>query len=267
MEQSFQIKIHFSNLISTTMGKLDGKVAVITGGNSGIGLATAKLFLSEGAKVAITGRRQEALDELEGQLTGEFITVKADAASLSDSKILVQTVVDKLGNIDVLFLNAGVAPFAPVTDTTEEFFDNVINTNLKGPYFTVKEAIPFLNENAAIILNTSIANQSGFANMSVYAASKAGLRAIGRVLASELASKGIRTTAVSPGPIDTPIYGKLGLSDDQVQELGAGFASQVPLGRFGSSEEIAKSVLFLASADSSYVNGIELEVDGGMSQV
>lgn len=249
------------------MGKLTNKVAVITGGNSGIGLATAKLFVQEGAKVVITGRRQEALDAAAKEIGGEVTTVLADAGDVRTGKGVIDTAVDKYGNIDILFLNAGIAPFMPISDITEDHFDELFNINVKGPFFTIKEAIPFLNEGAVIIGNTSVVNQKGFPGTSVYSATKAALRSLSRVLANELQEKKIRSVSVAPGPIETPIYGKIGLSEEQVQEMGAGFAQQVPLGRFGSSDELAKAVLFLASDEASYVNGVELEVDGGLSQV
>lgn len=249
------------------MSKLTGKVAIITGGSSGIGLATAKLFIEEGAKVAITGRNLEALDKAKAEIGREVIAIQADASKYVDIQNVVKTTVDKFGSIDILFPNAGIAPFAPVADTPEQLFDEVIGTNLKGPFFLVKESIPHLNEGGTIVFNTTIAHIKGFPNMGVYVASKAGLRSLVRVLTSELAEKGIRALAVSPGPIETPIYGKLGLSEEEVQDLGASFAQQVPLGRFGSAEEVAKTVLFLVSSDSSYVNGVELVVDGGLSQV
>ena len=249
------------------MGKLDGKVALITGGNSGIGLATAKLFVKEGARVVITGRREEALDQAASEIGGDVKTILADAADVSKTKEVVNTTVDTFGKIDILFLNAGVAYFAPISDITEDHFDTQFNINVKGPFFLIKEALPHLNDGAVIVGNTSVVGQKGFDNTSVYSASKAAFRSLSRVLASELRARKIRTVSVAPGPIETPIYGKLGLPQEAVQEMGAGFAQQVPLGRFGSSEELAKSVLFLASEDASFVNGVELEVDGGLSQV
>ncbi|MBV6646435.1 MAG: glucose 1-dehydrogenase [Cyclobacteriaceae bacterium] len=249
------------------MGKLDGKVAVVTGGNSGIGLATVKLFLAEGAKVVLTGRRQEALDEVSATLKGEFLAYHADAADPAASAALIKKTVDHFGKIDILFLNAGIAPFMPITDITEAHFDEIFNINVKGPFFTIKEAVPFLNDSAVIITNTSVVNQKGFPGTSVYSASKAALRSVSRVLANELAEKKVRTVSVAPGPIDTPIYGKIGLPEEQVQAMGESFSEIVPLSRFGTSEELAKTVLFLASDDSSYVNGIEIAVDGGLSQV
>lgn len=249
------------------MGKLDGKVALITGGNSGIGLATAKLFVQEGAKVVITGRREEALDQAVSEIGGNVKSILADAADISKTKEVVEKTVAEFGKIDILFLNAGVAFFTPHAEITEEFFDNHFNTNVKGPFFQIKEAIPHLNDGAVIISNTSIVHQKGFDGSGVYSATKAALRTLSRILASELKSKGIRTVNVAPGPIETPIYGKMGASPEALEEMGKGFAAQVPLGRFGTSEEVAKSVLFLASDDASFINGVELEVDGGLSQI
>ncbi len=242
-------------------------MAVITGGNSGIGLATVKRFLGEGAKVVFTGRRQEALDEAASQLDGDFLAFKADASNIDDTKALYKVVTEKYGKIDILFLNAGIAPFAPISDITEEHFDQLFATNVKGPFFAIKEAIPYLKEGSVIVTNTSIVNAKGFAGTGVYSATKAALRSLSRVLASELAAHKIRTVSVAPGPIETPIYGKLGLPEEQVQAMGQSFSESVPLGRFGSADEIANTVLFLASDEASYINGVEVPVDGGLSQV
>lgn len=249
------------------MGKLDGKTALITGGNSGIGLATAKLFIQEGANVVITGRRQEALDQAVSEIGGDVKAILADAADIAKTKEVIDQTVSAFGKIDILFVNAGVAYFRPHTEIDEEFFDSQFNTNVKGPFFLIKEAIPQMNDGGVIIGNTSIVHQKGFDGSSVYSATKAAFRSLSRVLASEFRARKIRFVSVAPGPIETPIYGKLGMPQEAVEEMGAGFAQQVPLGRFGSSDELAKSVLFLASDDASYVNGVELEVDGGLSQV
>jgi len=249
------------------MGKLEGKVALITGGNSGIGLATAKLFIQEGAKVVITGRRQEALDEAIKEIGGDSKAILADAADIPRTKVVIEKTVATFGKIDVIFANAGVAYFSPHADITEEFFDTHFNTNVKGPFFLIKEAIPHLNTGAVIIGNTSVVGQKGFPASSVYSATKAAFRNLSRVLANELKELKIRAVSIAPGPIATPIFSKTGMPQDQMDEMGKGFAQMVPLARFGEPEEIAKAALFLASDDASYVNGVELEVDGGLSQV
>lgn len=269
MKRSFQINRYLDITIENfeTMSRFKGKNIIVTGGNSGIGLQSVKQFLAEGANVVFTGRRQEALDEVSSELTGNFLAVRADAASLEDSKALVRQATEKFGKIDAIFLNAGVAFFQPMSDITEEHFDEIFNINVKGPFFTIKEAIPHINEGGVIISNTSIVHQKGFDGAGVYSASKAALRSVGRVLATELAAKKIRTVSVAPGPIETPIYGKLGMPEEQLNEMGASFAQSVPLGRFGNADEIAKTVLFLASEDASFINGVEVAVDGGLSQV
>ncbi len=249
------------------MKKLENKVAVITGANSGIGLATAKLYLEQGAKVVISGRRQEALDKVAQELQGDFITVKADVAIPADNTRLIEEATAKFGKIDVLFLNAGVAPVSPTNEITENHYDEVFNINVKGPILATKEALPHINDGGTILFTNSIVHQKGFDGLGVYSASKGALRAYQRVLTSEVKSRGIRVNSIAPGPIATPLYDKMGLPQDVVQEMGKGFAQQVPLGRFGTSEEIAQSALFLASDDASFINGVELEVDGGLSQI
>ena len=249
------------------MSKLKNKVAVITGANSGIGLATAKLYLKEGAKVVLSGRRKEALEEVSKNLEGEFITVVADVSKLEDNTRLIKEATNKYGNIDILFLNAGVAPVTPTTEVTETHYDEIFNINVKGPILATKEALPHINDGGTILFTNSIVHQKGFEGLSVYSASKGALRAYSRVLTSEVKSRGIRVNSIAPGPIATPLYGKMGLPQDVVEEMGKGFAAQVPLGRFGTSEEIANAALFLASEDASYINGVELEVDGGLSQI
>lgn len=250
------------------MGKFENKVVVISGGNSGIGLASVKGFLKEGAKVVFSGRRQEALDEVSKELSGNFKAVLADQSIVADNKKLIGAAVKEYGKIDVLFANAGIAQFAPAEHLNEEMFDSHFNTNIKGPAFLVKEAIPNINKGGNIIFNTSIVHQKGFEGGAVYSATKGALRSYARVLTTELAPKGIRVNSIAPGPIETPIYSKMeGMNEQQMEEMGTNFASQVPLKRFGNAKEIADTVLFLASDEASYVNGIEIEVDGGLSQI
>ena len=246
--------------------KLQNKVAVITGANSGIGLATAKLFLKEGAKVVITGRRQKALDDAAKDLKGDFITVLGDVANTEDNHKIDETV-KKYGKIDVLFLNAGIAPPTSISDIDESHYNEIFDINVKGPILTVQKALPHLNDGGSILFTNSIVHQKGFDNLGVYSASKGALRAYARVLTSEVKDRKIRVNSLAPGPIDTPLYGKMGLPEEQVEEMGKGFAAQVPLKRFGTSEEVAKTALFLSSKDASYINGVEIEIDGGLSQV
>ena len=250
------------------MRRFENKVVVVSGGNSGIGLASVKAFLNEGAKVVFSGRRQEALDQVASELSGDFKAVLADQSKPDDNKHLINEAVSAYGKIDVLFANAGVAQFAPADQISEAFFDNQFDINIKGPAFLVKEAIPNLMDGASIVFNTSIVHQKGFEGASIYSATKGALRAYARVLTTELAPRGIRVNSIAPGPIGTPIYEKMdGITEEQMQEMGAGFAQGVPLKRFGEPQEVAESVLFLSSAEASYVNGIELEVDGGLSQI
>lgn len=249
------------------MSKLSGKVAVITGGNSGIGLATAKLFAAEGAQVVITGRRQAELDAAVKEIGGKAIGVQGDVSKLADLDKLFAEVKSKFGKIDVLFANAGVIELAPIGAITEESFDKQFNINVKGLLFTVQKALPLLKDGGSVVLNSSVVNTKGFAAFAVYSATKAAVRSFARTMASDLKERKIRVNSVSPGPIETPIYDKMGMSKQEMQEFGANIAAQVPLARFGQPDEIAKAALFLASDDSSYVNGVDLYVDGGMTQV
>jgi len=243
------------------MGKLDGKVAVVTGGTSGIGLATARRFAAEGAHVFITGRRKPELDAAVKAIGSRATGVQGDVSNLADLDRLNAVVKEQKGRVDVLFANAGGGEFAPLGAITEEHFDKTFNNNVKGLLFTVQKALPLLPEGASIILNASITSSKGTPAFSVYSATKAAVRSFARSFTVDLKDRKIRVNAISPGPIDTP--GLDGLGDD----LKKGLAAAVPMGRLGSPDEIAKAVVFLASDDSSYVTGIELFVDGGMAQI
>ena len=249
------------------MSNLNNKVAVVTGGNSGIGLATARRFITDGARVVITGRKQETLDAAVTELGGRATAIQGDVANLEDLDRLFAQVKEQFGRVDVLFANAGIAPFAPIEAVTEEHFDTLFNINVRGLFFTVQKALPLLSEGASVILNASVVAQSGLPNTSVYSATKAAVRSLGRTLASELSPLGIRVNVVSPGLIETPLVGKLGLSQDEVEAFGARIVQQTPLGRLGKPGEIASTVAFLASDDASYFTGADLVADGGMIQV
>jgi len=249
------------------MARLTGKVAVVTGGNSGIGLATAKRFREEGAKVVISGRDQRTLDEAVKTIGGEVVAVRADVAKLSDLDKLYKTVSEKFGRIDVLFANAGIAKFAPLAESTEALYDETFNINVKGVYFTIQKALPLLNDGASIIINSSVASESGVADTSIYSATKAAIRSFARTLTAELVGRGIRINVVSPGPIRTPIFGRNGLSQEQIDDVARMLVSKVPMNRFGKPEEVADTVLFLASPEASYITGVDINVDGGMGQV
>jgi len=247
--------------------RLEGKVAVITGGNSGIGLATAQRFAEEGAKVVISGRDQKTLDAAVKKIGGDVLAVKADVSKLADLGKLYQAVKEKFGKIDVVFANAGIAKFAPVGESSEELYDEIFDINVKGVFFTIQKALPLLKDGAAIIINSSVANQTGTATAGIYSATKAAVRSFARTLTVELADRKIRVNVVSPGPIVTPIFGRTGLPQETVDEFAKHIVSQVPMKRFGQPEEVANTVLFLASPEASYISGVDLRVDGGMGQV
>jgi NAD(P)-dependent dehydrogenase (short-subunit alcohol dehydrogenase family) len=250
------------------MIKLKDKVAVITGGSTGIGLATAKTFLAEGAKVIITGRTQSTLDTAVLEINNPNLTVfSSDTSKLEEISALVEKVKAQFGKVDILFANAGIAWFAPIEASDEAFFDAQFNTNVKGLFFTIQKFLPIFNNSETIVLNASAVIHKGFVNGSIYSATKGAVRSFARTLSAELAPRKIRVNVVSPGPIETPIYGKMGMTEEQLNGMAAGMIEMVPMKRFGVSEEVAKAVLFLASDDSSYVVGEEILVDGGIATI
>ncbi|UBF30389.1 SDR family oxidoreductase (plasmid) [Kovacikia minuta CCNUW1] len=249
------------------MSKLDGKIALVTGGTSGIGLATVKQFVAEGAHVFITGRRQPELDAAVKEIGKNVTGVQSDVSNLADLDRLFATIKQERGHLDVIFANAGVGEIAPLGAITEEHFDKTFNINVKGVLFTVQKALPLLPDGASIILNASITSIKGTPAFSVYSATKAAVRSFARNWILDLKERKIRVNAISPGVVPTPGYGHLGLNDQQLQEFIDSQAVTIPLGRVGTPDEIAKAVVFLASDDSSFVNGIELFVDGGMAQI
>jgi NAD(P)-dependent dehydrogenase (short-subunit alcohol dehydrogenase family) len=247
--------------------KLEGKVAIITGGNSGIGFATARRFVAEGAHVFITGRRQAELDEAVAQIGKHVTGVQGDVSNLADLDRLFATVKQQKDRLDVLFANAGVGEFAPLGSISEEHFNKVFNVNVKGLLFTVQKALPIIPDGGSIILNGSIGASKGTEGLSVYSATKAAVRSFARCWTTDLRHRKIRVNVISPGPTETPIFNKAGLTREQMDEFKASLGAGVPLGRIGTPDEVAKAAVFLASDDSSYITGIELFVDGGRAQV
>jgi NAD(P)-dependent dehydrogenase (short-subunit alcohol dehydrogenase family) len=244
-------------------GKLDGKVAVVTGGNSGIGLATARRFAAEGAKVVITGRRQPELDAAVAAIGHGAIGVRGDVSNLADLDRLYAAVKETYGRVDVLFANAGGGEFAPLGAITEEHYDRTFDTNVKGVVFTVQKALPLIPDGGSVILNASIVSVKGMPAFSVYSATKAAVRSFARSWTTDLKARRIRVNALSPGPIETPGVAGLGNTPAERDAIRAGLVAQVPLGRMGDPDEIAKAAVFLASDDASYVNGENITVDGG----
>ena len=247
--------------------RLEGKIAVITGGNSGIGLATAKRFVSHGAYVFITGRRQNELDTAISEIGKNVMGIQGDVSNLADLDRLYNTVKDEKGHLDILFANAGIAQFAPLGEISEEHFDKIFGINVKGLLFTVQKALPIFQDGGSIILNASIGSSKGFEETSVYSATKAAVRSFARTWTADLKHRKIRVNAISPGPIDTPIFSNLLQNEEQSEQFKKNIMNTVPMGRMGSPDEIAKVVSFLASNDSSYITGIELFVDGGLAQI
>jgi NAD(P)-dependent dehydrogenase (short-subunit alcohol dehydrogenase family) len=248
-------------------GKLEGKVALITGGNSGIGLATAKQFVNEGAYVFITGRREAELAAAKKQIGKNVTAIQGDVSNLDDLDRLFVQIKKEKGKIDIVFANAGVARYAPLGTITEDFFDSIFDINVKGVLFTVQKSLPLLRDGGSIILNASIVATKGLSSNSVYSATKAAVRSFARTWTTDLKDRRIRVNAISPGPIDTPGLSELLGSSETGQQRKKMISTTVPLGRFGRPEEIAKAVVFLASDDASYITGIELFVDGGFAQV
>jgi NAD(P)-dependent dehydrogenase (short-subunit alcohol dehydrogenase family) len=245
------------------MGKLEGKVALVTGGTSGIGLATAKQFIAEGAYVFVTGRRQSEVDAAVERIGKNVTAVQGDVSNLADLDRLYATVKKEKGHIDILFANAGWGEFAALGSFTEEHFDKTFDINVKGVAFTVQKALPLLRDGSSIIITSSISGSIGQPAFSVYAATKAAVRSFARTWSVDLKDRHIRVNAISPGMIPTPIFDELGIT----HEMETAFVEGIPLGRVGKPEEIAKAVSFLASDDSSYITGIELFVDGGVAQI
>ena len=249
------------------MARLDGKTALITGGTTGIGLETAKLFQTEGARIAFTGQNQERLNEAAQKLGSEAYAIRANTQSVADIEAMALQVKEQLGGLDVLFVNAGITKSASLAEVDEAHIDEQMGINFKGAFFTIQKVVPFIRDQGSIVLTTSCLNQMGMPGMSIYAASKAALRSLAQTLSAELTERGIRINAVSPGPIETPAYSKLGLPQEALQQMAGQLVEKVPMHRFGQPEEVARAALFLASEDSSFMLGEELVVDGGWAEL
>jgi NAD(P)-dependent dehydrogenase (short-subunit alcohol dehydrogenase family) len=248
-------------------GRLDGKIALITGGTAGIGLATAQLFQQEGAQVIVTGRNPKTVEEAKMALGPGALAVASDASHLADTDALMKTIAEKFGRLDVLFANAGVTQFAPVEQVDETFFDRHFDLNVKGLFFTVKKSLNLLSDGGAVLLNASVAASKGFAGASIYSATKAAVRSFGRTLAAELAPRRIRVVTISPGPVATALFSKLEMPKEAADAVAAGWAAGVALKRMGQPEEIARLALFLASDEASFITGTEVFADGGLAEL
>ena len=246
------------------MNRLQGKTALITGGTTGIGLETAKEFLNEGARVAITGTNPVTLEAAAKELGENVLVLASNAAVIAEQKALASTIQQHFGHLDILVVNAGIADLRPLSAWDEAGFDRTFNLNFKGPFFLIQALLPVFASGASIVMNGSVNAHIGMANTTVYAATKAALISLARTLSGELAAKGIRANVVSPGPVTTPLYGKFGLPADQLKAVSESILAQVPLGRFGEPSEIAKAIVFFASDETRFAVGSELMVDGGM---
>ena len=247
------------------MKKLEGKIALITGGTTGIGQAAARLFHDEGARVFVTGRSEQTLAEAKESLPDGIITIRSDASRLEDIDDLAATLKEKAGRIDVLYVNAGIAKFMPFESITPDIYDEMFAINMRGAYFTIQKLLPLLGDGSSIVLTTSIAADLGMANTSVYSATKAALSSLARTLSNELAPRGIRVNEVSPGMVETPIYSKLGMPADQLSGFKGMMMDMVPAKRIAAADEVARAALYLASDDSSYLLGSKIRIDGGFS--
>jgi NAD(P)-dependent dehydrogenase (short-subunit alcohol dehydrogenase family) len=248
------------------MNRLKGKTAVITGGNSGIGFATAELFLKEGAKVIITGRRADAVNDAVKQLGTGASGIISDAGKMSDVKALPEKIKTLTPTVDIIFANAGVGHFAPFEQTTEEMFDSNLDINFKGVFFTIQGLLPMVPEGGSVILNSTILVHAGLETTSAYSGSKGAVLSLAKTLAVELATRNIRVNCIAPGPISTPIYGKMGMAEDVLKEFAAGVQAKIPLKRFGEAKDVAQTALFLSLPESSFLTGTEIAVDGGKSR-
>ncbi len=249
------------------MSRFIGKKVLVTGGNSGMGLETAKEFVREGAEVFITGRNKETLEAAVKELGPRAKMAVSDSGSLKDIAILADQIKKEWGHLDAAFINAGIAHFVPLEELTEKHFDDTFNTNVKGPLFLVQKIAPLFKNGGSIVLNGSVVADKGFAAASVYSATKAAVVNLAKTLSTDLMSKNIRVNTLSPGPIETPIFSRMGGTPEQTKEMQAGMAQMVPLKRLGTTLEIARTVLFLASSDSSFIVGSNIAVDGGVAQL
>lgn len=249
------------------MHRFEGKTVLVTGGNSGIGLAAAQAFAAEGARVIITGRDAATLEAAKPTLGANALVIRNEAGTVAAARALAHRLADEDIRLDAVFINAGIARFAPLADVDEALWDQTFNTNVKGPFFQIQALTPLFNKGASIVLNGSINAHIGMPASSVYAASKAGIISLAKTLSAELLPRGVRVNVISPGPVSTPIYGKLGLDADTLATTAAQIKNQIPLGRFGDPKEIAATVLHLSSAESAFIVGTEIVADGGMSQL